>query len=138
MRTICYAEHYNAERIWLVDRQISRPADYHRALKSFREDQRTEAEPLRIFHAGEELVRSEDIADRQMPRFARTIPRDREGSARHRSENVYFNSEREWRQRSFGLRHLASVPAATHFFNAELDFLREGLSGHRDPPHGGH
>ncbi len=54
---ICYAK-ITVLSDWLVDRQIFRQADYHRALKSFRETIATEAEPLRIFHTGEELVRS--------------------------------------------------------------------------------
>src|SRR5260370_28453062 len=43
---------------WLVDRQIFRQADYQLALKSFRETIATESDPIRIFHTGEELIRS--------------------------------------------------------------------------------
>jgi two-component system LytT family sensor kinase len=54
---ICYAK-ITMLSDWLVDRQIFRQADYQRALKSFRETIATESEPIRIFHTGEELVRS--------------------------------------------------------------------------------
>src|SRR4029077_15157306 len=54
---ICYAK-ITMLSDWLGDRQIFRQSDYQLALKSFRETIATESDPIRIFHTGEELIKS--------------------------------------------------------------------------------
>src|ERR1700730_6304933 len=110
---------------WLVDRQIFRQADYQLALKSFRETIATESDPIRIFHTGEELIRSAlRVAD------AAVCPIDTREIVW--AGPVYSESVHEWKfpiqkgeePASFCLEILLG-PGRHTLFNAEIDFLRE-------------
>jgi two-component system LytT family sensor kinase len=121
---ICYAK-ITMLSDWLVDRQIFRQADYQLALKSFRETIATESDPVRIFHAGEELIRSAlRIADAAIcavdtPEIVLAGP-------------VSSESVRAWKfpiqkgeePAAFCLEILPG-PGRQTLFNAEIDFLRE-------------
>jgi two-component system, LytTR family, sensor kinase len=120
---ICYAK-ITTLSDWLVDRQIFRQADYQVALKSFRETIATESDPIRIFHTGEELIRSAlRIADAAIcandPEIALAGP-------------ICSESVREWKfpiqkgeePAPFRLEILPGPDRHT-LFNAEIDFLRE-------------
>jgi two-component system, LytTR family, sensor kinase len=121
---ICYAK-ITMLSDWLVDRQIFRQADYQLALKSFRETIATESDPIRIFHTGEELIRSAlRIADAAI-------------CANHTREMVLAGpvcseSVREWKfpiqkgeePAPFCLE-ISPGPGRHTLFNAEIDFLRE-------------
>jgi two-component system LytT family sensor kinase len=119
---ICYAK-ITMLSDWLVDRQIFRQADYHRALKSFRETIATEAEPLRIFHTGEELVRSSlRIADATIR--ANDTPEIGSGICQESVRECIFPIQKGEGPAAFWL--VISPGAGRHtLFNAELDFLRE-------------
>jgi two-component system LytT family sensor kinase len=120
---ICYAK-ITTLSDWLVDRQIFRQADYQVALKSFRETIATESDPIRIFHTGEELIRSAlRIADAAIcandPEIALAGP-------------VCSESVRDWKfpiqkgeePAPFRLE-ISPGPDRHTLFNAEIDFLRE-------------
>lgn len=119
---ICYAK-ITALSDWLVDRQIFRQADYHRALKSFRETIATEAEPKRIFRTGEELVRSSlRIADATVR--ANDSPAITSGICQESARECIFPIEKGEGPAAFCL--VISLGAGRNtLFNAELDFLRE-------------
>jgi two-component system LytT family sensor kinase len=119
---ICYAK-ITALSDWLVDRQIFRQADYHRALKSFRETIATEAEPVRIFHTAEELVRSSlRIADATIR--ANDAPEIISGICQESVRECIFPILKGEGPAPFSL--VISPGAGRHtLFNAELDFLRE-------------
>ena len=121
---ICYAK-ITTLSDWLVDRQIFRQADYQVALKSFRETIATESDPIRIFHIGEELIRSAlrianaAICANDTPEIASAGP-------------VSSESAREWKfpiqkgeePAPFCLE-ISPGPGRHTLFNAEIDFLRE-------------
>jgi two-component system LytT family sensor kinase len=121
---ICYAK-ITTLSDWLVDRQIFRQADYQLALKSFRETIATESDPIRIFHTGEELIRSAlRIADAAIcandtPEIVLASP-------------VCSEPVREWKfpiqkgeePAPFCLE-ISPGPDRHTLFNAEIDFLRE-------------
>jgi len=119
---ICYAK-ITVLSDWLVDRQIFRQADYHRALKSFRETIATEAEPVRIFRTGEELVRSSlRIADATIR--ANDTPEITSGICQESARECIFPIQKGEGPAAFYL--IISPGAGRHtLFNAELDFLRE-------------
>jgi two-component system, LytTR family, sensor kinase len=119
---ICYAK-ITMLSDWLVDRQIFRQADYQRALKFFRETIATEAEPLRIFHTGEELVRSSlRIADATIR--ANDTPEIGSGIYQESVRECIFPIQKGEGPAAFCL--VISPGAGRHtLFNAELDFLRE-------------
>ena len=121
---ICYAK-ITMLSDWLVDRQIFRQADYQLALKSFRETIATESDPIRIFHTGEELIKSAlRIADAAIcaidtPEVVLAGP-------------VCSESFREWKfpiqkgeePAAFCLEILPG-PRRHTLFSGEIDFLRE-------------
>ena len=121
---ICYAK-ITMLSDWLVDRQIFRQADYQLALKSFRETIATESDPIRIFHTGEELIKSAlRIADAAIcaidtPEVVLAGP-------------VCSESVREWKfpiqkreePAAFCLEILPGARRHT-LFSGEIDFLRE-------------
>jgi two-component system, LytTR family, sensor kinase len=121
---ICYAK-ITMLSDWLVDRQIFRQADYQLALKSFRETIATESDPIRIFHTGEELIKSAlRIADASIcaidtPEVILAGP-------------AYSESVREWKfpiqkreePAAFCLEILPG-PRRHTLFSGEIDFLRE-------------
>jgi two-component system, LytTR family, sensor kinase len=121
---ICYAK-ITMLSDWLVDRQIFRQADYQLALKSFRETIATESDPMRIFHTGEELIKSAlRIADAAIcaidtPEVVLAGP-------------VCSESVREWKfpiqkgeePAAFCLEILPG-PRRHTLFSGEIDFLRE-------------
>ncbi len=121
---ICYAK-ITMLSDWLVDRQIFRQADYQRALKSFRETIVSESEPIRIFHNGEELVRS-------ALRIADAAIRANDTTEIESAGPVCSESVREW---IFPIQKgeepavfcmVISPGLGRHtLFNAEIDFLRE-------------
>jgi two-component system, LytTR family, sensor kinase len=119
---VCYAK-ITTLSDWLVDRQIFRQADYHRALKSFRETIANEAEPLRIFRAGEELVRNSlRIADATIR--ANETPEIASRICQESVRECIFPIQKGEGPVAFWL--VISPGAGRHtLFNAELDFLRE-------------
>ena len=119
---ICYAK-ITMLSDWLVDRQIFRQADYHRALKSFRETIATEAEPLRIFHTGEELVRSSlRIADAMIR--ANDSPEIGSRICQESVRECIFPIQKGEGPAAFSLV-ISPGPGRHTLFNAEIDFLRE-------------
>ena len=119
---ICYAK-ITMLSDWLVDRQIFRQADYQRALKSFREAIATEAEPMRIFYIGEELVRSTlRIADATIR--ANDTSEIVSGICPESARECVFPIQKGEEPAAFCL--VISPGAGRHtLFSAELDFLRE-------------
>src|SRR4029077_13800684 len=121
---ICYAK-ITTLSDWLVDRQIFRQADYQVALKSFRETIATESDPIRIFHTGEELIRSAlRIAD------AAICANDTREIVL--AGPVCSESFREWKfpiqkgeEPAALCLEISPGPGRHTLFNAELDFLRE-------------
>jgi two-component system, LytTR family, sensor kinase len=121
---ICYAK-ITMLSDWLVDRHIFRQADCQLALKSFRETIATESDTIRIFHTGEELIKSAlRIADAAIcaidtPEVVLAGP-------------VCSESVREWKfpiqkgeePAAFCLEVLPG-PRRHTLFSGEIDFLRE-------------
>jgi two-component system, LytTR family, sensor kinase len=121
---ICYAR-ITMLSDWLVDRQIFRQADYHHALKSFREAIATESEPVAIFNTAKELVRSALRIEDASVRSYGTVQVGSGGllSADFARDGM-FPIQKGEEPAPFYLA-ISPGPGRHMLFSAEIDFLRE-------------
>jgi two-component system LytT family sensor kinase len=121
---ICYAK-ITMLSDWLVDRQIFRQADYQVALKSFRETIASESDPNRIFHVGEEFIRSAlRIADAAI--HANDTPNMvLAGPAGSQSVREWKFPIQKGEEPAVFCLEISPGPGRHTLFNAEIDFLRE-------------
>jgi hypothetical protein len=121
---ICYAR-ITMLSDWLVDRQIFRQADYHRALKSFREAIATESEPVAIFNTAKELMRSAlRIQDASVRSYGTVQVGSAGGLSADFVRDGMFPIQKGEEPAPFYLA-ISPGPGRHMLFNAEIDFLRE-------------